>query len=236
MIKGILFDKDGTLLDFNATWLSSYFKATEYIATVVGRPEIAESLLRRGGYNIETAEWETDSLLASGSNDQIFEFWGEQIGRPLSETEISEIRKIFSHAANHYVPAIEDMRGFLESLKNKNLKLGLATMDDESHAHGMLSKLQLNECFDFVCGADSGFGVKPEPGMVDAFCQECHLAPDQIFMVGDSPKDINMGINAGVANSIGVLTGAHNRSELEKYTQTVLEDISGLEALLTMNS
>lgn len=230
MIRGILFDKDGTLLDFNKTWLAPYFQATTYIAESIGEPEIAESLLRNGGLDIETRQWKTDSLLASGSNEQIFEFWSEQINQPLSQRQLSRIREIFSLATDNYVPAIDDIQGFMFKQKSRGLKLGLATMDDERHAHDLLKKFGLTDCFDFVCGADSGFGVKPEPGMVEAFCCHCGLKAEQILMVGDSLKDINMGINAGVARAIGVLTGAHNRKELENHADVVLENIAGLEA------
>ena len=232
MIKGILFDKDGTLLDFNATWLTAYIQAANSIAKSIGQPGLAESLLRGGGYDMVTGQWGADSLLASGSNQQILDFWSGQLGQPLNGPQLSVIRDIFSHAAGNPVPAIENLRGFLLELKDRGLKSGLATMDDERNAVSMIEKLNLANCFDFVCGADSGYGTKPDPGMVEAFCRHCDLIPEQVIMVGDSPKDINMGINAGVARSVGVLTGSHNRLELGKHTDTVLENIAELEDLL----
>ena len=232
MIKGILFDKDGTLLDFNATWLAAYIQAANSIAESIGQPELAESLLRSGGYDTMTGQWGADSLLASGGNQQILDFWSGQLGQPLNSPQLSVIRDIFSRAASNPVPAIENLQEFLLELKGRGLKSGLATMDDERNAVSMVEKLNLANCFDFICGADSGYGIKPDPGMVEAFCRHCDLTPEQVVMVGDSPKDINMGINAGVARSVGVLTGAHNRHELRKHTDTVLENIAELEDLL----
>ncbi len=232
MIKGILFDKDGTLLDFNATWLDAYIQAANHVAESVGRPELTESLLRSGGYDMATGQWGADSLLASGSNQQILESWSDQIGQPLNGSRLSAIQDIFAYAAGNPVPAIQDLREYLLGLKDRGLKNGLATMDDERNAISMIEKLNLVNCFDFVCGADSGYGVKPDPGMVEAFCRHCGLSPGQVIMVGDSPKDINMGVNAGAALSVGVLTGSHNRRELGKHTGTVLENIAELGDLL----
>lgn len=232
MIKGILFDKDGTLLDFNATWLDAYIQAADHIAESVGQPELAETLLRSGGYDRVTGQWGADSLLASGSNQQILDFWAGQLGQPLNSPQLSTIRDIFSHAAGNPAPAISYLREFLLGLKDRGLKNGLATMDDERNAVSMIEKLNLVNCFDFVCGADSGYGAKPEPGMVEAFCRHCGLSPGQVIMVGDSPKDINMGIHAGAALCVGVLTGSHNRDELGKHTDTVLENIAALGNLL----
>ena len=231
-IKGILFDKDGTLLNFNGSWLAPYLQVTKFLATSLGRPELEESLLAEGGFIAETQSWVDDSLLASGSNQQILEFWSKCIGQPIADEDLLHIKQIFAHATSNYVPAIADMHGFLNSLKVRGLCLGLATMDDEKNALSMLAKLQLTDLFDFVCGADNGYGVKPEPGMVYAFCQSCGLSPEQIIMVGDSPKDLNMGKNAGVAYAVGVLTGAHDRDALAVHSDYIFDNIGGLERLL----
>ncbi len=233
-IKGILFDKDGTLLDFNGSWLQPYLQVSEFIAARLGRPELSKSLMADGGFIAETRSWVADSLLASGSNQQILEFLSERIGQPIVGENLHHIKQIFSHASSHYVPAIADMYGFLSSLQARGVQLGLATMDDEQNAYSMLAKLQLTDLFDFVCGADSGYGVKPDPGMVYAFCQSCGLLPEQVIMVGDSPKDLNMGKNAGTACSVGVLTGAHDRVVLAQHGDYVFENISGLKQLFSV--
>ena len=232
MIKGILFDKDGTLLDFNRTWLRPYQQATSYLAHSVGQPALASTLMQTGGYIEATGRWVADSLLASGSNQQILEHWAQQLGQPLDRQRRDVINKIFADAASHYDPVLDDMAGFFRQLRDRNLILGLATMDDEANARGMLQILRLSGFFDFVCGADSGYGVKPDPGMVFAFGQHCNLPPSEIIMVGDSPKDLKMGRNAQVALSLGVLTGAHGPAELAPHADRVLDNIEGLIDLL----
>ena len=236
MIKGILFDKDGTLLDFNGTWLEPYFQASRYLADCAGDPALADQLMRNGGYIEKTGGWQCDSLLASGSNEQIYDFWSAEMGGLMTSAQIARIREIFSHAASAYVPAVENTEKLLQSLKAQEIKLGLATMDDELNARGMLRQLHLTDCFDFICGADSGYGVKPEAGMINGFCEVCNLVPEEVLMVGDSPKDLNMGKNAGAALTVGVLTGAHGREELEAIGDVVIENISGLEKLIQENT
>ncbi len=233
MIKGVLFDKDGTLLDFNGTWRTPYIEVSQYLADSIGHPEISEELMRKGGYIPETREWASDSLYTSGSNHQILEFWSSEIGIPIEGPHLARIQAIFSDAAQQGIPVMGDLRGFLSGLKDRGMVLGIATMDDEDNATGMLVRLKLEGLFDFVCGADSGYGVKPEPGMVHAFCRACGLLPEEVVMVGDSPVDLNMGKNAGVAIAAGVLTGPHGRDELEKFADVVMPDISNLVQLLT---
>ena len=105
-------------------------------------------------------------------------------------------------------------------------------MDDEQSAIGTLQGLGCSDQVDFVCGADSGHGEKPDPGMVLAFCEHCGLNSENVMMVGDSPRDLQMGRNAGVGLSVGVLTGTSGREALAPYADHVLNDISDIPALL----
>jgi phosphoglycolate phosphatase len=104
MIKGILFDKDGTLLDFNGTWLGPYLEAADYIAASVDRPDLAQVMMLQGGFIPETQQWESESLLASGSNAQIMALWSAIIGEPIAGELENKVRRIFSHAGSRYVP------------------------------------------------------------------------------------------------------------------------------------
>ena len=90
--RGILFDKDGTLLDFNRSWLPVYRHAASIFAA--GDARLAERLLTRHGYLAETGRFVAGSLLAAGNNRQIAEAWaaetgseerGDALGRRLSE-------------------------------------------------------------------------------------------------------------------------------------------------------
>jgi len=233
MIKGILIDKDGTLLDFNRTWLRPYQQATRFLANSVGKPKLADVLMEKGGFVAETKTWSTDSLLTAGSNKQILQMWSEQLQLPVDGERLRVVNKIFSHAVSTYVPVLEDLPRFLGVLKDYGQYLGLATIDDESNAYSMLNQLELTEFFDFVCGADSGYGIKPDPGIVLAFCKKCGLDASNVVIVGDSPIDLAMGSNANVRLSVGVLTGAYTRSELDYYADRVFDNIEGLLTLFT---
>lgn len=232
MIRGILFDKDGTLLDLERTWIPPYRQAAEYLADLAQRPELADRLMVAGGYDPETRQWTTDSVLASGSNDDVVRTWESEIGFDMTWEKQEYIRSQFFLSSVQHVPIMDNLDILIHAIESLGVVLGVATMDDEASARAMLRTFGLHHAFEFVCGADSGYGVKPDPGMIHAFCRSCNLQRDEVMVVGDSTKDMHMARNAKVGMAVGVLSGAHDKSRLESGADVILESIEGLPKLL----
>ena len=134
--------------------------------------------------------------------------------------------------ASTRVAPLADLTGLFQGLAGRGCRLGVATMDLEASARGALSKLQVLEHLDFLCGCDSGHGEKPEPGMVLAFCQACGLSPGEVAVVGDTPHDMNMARAAGVGMAVAVTSGAAGLDLLGGLADHVITDVSELPALL----
>ena len=232
MLKAILFDKDGTLLDFNRTWLGAYWRAAEIVASCSGDRLDPAAVLAAGGYVASTDTWQPDSVLAAGSNREIIHSWNALLPSPMSERDLDRIRQAFRIGDDDLIPAVDPIRPCLESLREAGYVLGIATMDTEAGANDTARALGICDLFGFICGADSGFGEKPDPGMVNAFAEKTGCEPRHVVMVGDSPRDIEMGQNAGAGLSVGVASGAHSEAELLTYSHHVLTDISGLPRYL----
>ena len=78
--RGILFDKDGTLLDFNRTWLPIYLHAANEFAD--GDPALAAELLSCNGFDPLRNRFLGGSLLAAGNNHQVADAWAQQLQQP----------------------------------------------------------------------------------------------------------------------------------------------------------
>ena len=228
-IQGVLFDKDGTLLDYDATWLPLNKQAA--LTAAAGDAALAERLLVAGGYDPANDSHLPNSLLVSASNDEIAGSWAALLGAdPVHLTQ--RITEVFEANSAETAVAVPGMEAVLAGLKGRGLHLGVATNDSEDSAYASLKPFGVVEHLSFVAGFDSGHGAKPGPGMVEAFCRATGLPPGSVAVVGDSLHDIEMGHRAGAGLLVGVLTGTGGHDDLAAHAHHVLDSIAGLEALL----
>jgi phosphoglycolate phosphatase len=228
-IKGILFDKDGTLLDYDASWLPVNRRLADIAAE--GDAALADRLLGACGMDPVTGHVIPDSLLAAGNTRQISEGLVAAGSRLSIDDLTRQLDALFSGAVEFAVP-VTDLCAFFQRMKARGYRLGVASSDNQTSIRQTARRFGFADCLDYVAGYDSGFGVKPEPGMVLGFCEATGLLPHQVAMVGDNNHDLHMGRNAGVGLNIGVLTGTGSRDSLGKAADYCLADITQLERLL----
>ncbi|MGF1659168.1 MAG: HAD family hydrolase [Rubrimonas sp.] len=230
-IRGVLFDKDGTLFDFAATWRAAVEALLDALA-----PGDAALRLRLGGaigYDPHSGRFAAGSPCVAGSGRQVAEALAAHL--PGADPRALEAQALAAEAGlgeATLTPAAEDLGGLLGGLRRRGLRLGVATHDSESAARRHLRAAGVHAHFDFVAGYDSGHGLKPGPGMVFAFAEATGLAPAEIAMVGDSLHDLGAARAAGAALAIGVLTGPADEEELGALADIVLPSIAAIPALL----
>jgi phosphoglycolate phosphatase len=233
-VKGILFDKDGTLLDYYATWMPANREAA--LAITQGDQDLAHRLLIASGYDPAAGRVRSGSALAAGTNWEIAQCWslamsGACVQKP-PEVLITVIDEIFERNGRDGAVPVTDLVPFLANLKRMELLLGVATNDSERGAMRSLGRFGVTGMFDFLAGYDSGHGTKPGPGLVHGFCEATGLAASEVMVVGDNLHDLEMGRAAGVGLVVGVLTGTSLHEELAPHADYVLADIVGLKGLL----
>ncbi|MEW5421962.1 HAD family hydrolase [Amorphus sp. 3PC139-8] len=227
-LKGVLFDKDGTLIDYARTWVPINIRAAEHAAS--GDADLQARLLTLGGHDPETHTVAGGSLLAAAHTGEIAEAWVEAGAPHEHATLVDALDAIFTEGAKGSV-AVTDLSALFRRLMERGLAVGVATSDSAAGARATLKSVGLDGHTFFVAGYDSGHGGKPQPGMVHAFCRANDLKPSEVAVVGDNLHDIRMGRAAGCALCIGVLTGTASQEELAAEADHVIGGIDQLEAL-----
>lgn len=227
-IAGILFDKDGTLLDYAKSWVPVNYELARIAAR--GDAALADRLLFACGMDPATGHVVADSLLAAGNTVEIAQGMVEAGAAYPFEELRALFDDLFSRSAAYAVPVAE-LAPFFAGLKAEGYRLGVASSDNETSIRETAKRFGFAECLDYVAGYDSGHGTKPGPGMVLGFCAATGLAPHQVVVVGDNNHDLHMGISAGAGLTVAVLTGTGSRQSLADADHC-LNDITELPALL----
>ena len=226
MIKGILFDKDGTLFDFNATW--GGWTRQMLLGEVGDDPEKFDALAEVMGFDPVNERFLPGSVVIASTVHETAQAMLTVLTDIDKEALVARMRDaasaVIQQEATPLIPYFQD-------LKAANLRLGIATNDAEVPAVAHLERAGIREQFDFIAGYDSGHGAKPGPGQMDGFCNHTNLPPDECIMVGDSLHDLEAGRAAGMM-TIGVLTGPAPREELAPMADHVLPNIADIPGWL----
>lgn len=225
-IRGVVFDKDGTLFDFHATW--SRWCAGFVHALTLDDPHLALPLAAALGFDAAAERFRPSSPVIGGTMEVVIEA-ALRVRPDMDEATLRRL-VIDGTAAAPQVEAAP-LGAILGRLETAGLVLGVATNDSEEPARAHLARAGILARFAFVAGYDSGHGAKPGPGQLLAFCAATGLAPEACAMVGDSPHDLMAGRAAGMA-TVGVLTGPAVAGDLTPLADVVLPDISVLPAWL----
>jgi len=232
-IRGILFDKDGTLINFQRTWMPAYRAGLELLSVWADDPDLSDRCLVDTGFDFDSGTVRADSPLACNANDDIAEQWLSLSGLPGNpEARKDLVATMETWAATKPVP-IFDVAALFDDLAGRDLHLGVATMDGEWVARASLGALHADHEVSFIAGWDSGHGKKPDPGMALAFCEATGLAPGEIIVVGDSLHDLHMGRNAGAGMNVGVRSGVGGGAGLTDIADHMLDDATQIQSLLS---
>ena len=228
-IRGILFDKDGTLLDYEASWGPVNRRAAELAAQ--GDPALADRLLALAGIDLATGRAAADSVISAGTAVDIANVWVRG-GAPFERDRLARaLDDLFCAAVEDMVP-VTDLAALFARLKARGLKLAIASSDSEAAVWATARVFKIAERLDFVAGYDSGHGKKPDPRVLAAFCRATGLSPGQVAVIGDNTHDVGMGRAGGAGLTIGVLTGSGTRESLAPLSDLCLDSVLDIEAVL----
>ncbi|WMJ76566.1 MULTISPECIES: HAD family hydrolase [unclassified Sedimentibacter] len=232
MIKGILFDKDGTLIDFSL-WENAAIKTIMAIMDEYDLHDDEIFRMLKKSIGITDYGVEPFGALAYKSH--------EDLAAEL-QFVLNKYRSVDLEAFKKHVPEllrkevlsddaefkeIVDLKELYRHMNSKGIKMGIATADSMQSAEHMINKLNLDGCFDFVGAYDGIMKRKPHKDMCERFCKMYGLEPSEVAIVGDSYNDMLFAKNSG-AIGVGVLSGVSCKINLKDTANIILPSIECL--------
>ena len=242
MLKAIIFDKDGVLLDLEATWLNSAIAMTHFVASLTNGKHNASAFQQIIGIDEEHRSIDPNGLFAAGtSKGQITAFcdFEPELTRYLEDDSDTraKLRAIFleerqTTMQRHGTVANGDIITPITALKDAGYRLAVLTNDSESSARQGCEEIDILDMMEQIIGFDSGFGHKPEPDGFLEICKRFGIAPSEAVMVGDTVADKQVAIAAGAGCFIGI--SAHETVPIAlQDCPYLIPDLTSLPAIIS---
>ena len=247
MAQLVIFDKDGVILDLQATWLPVARAVAAHTATLIPNlggvmPVITtEDLLRAIGVDDQHGHIDPKGIFATGSFAQMRAKWQAMLPPQLIDLEHDwayrdAVQTIVHEQTRQTTKAKGDVVTPLHALYKDGYQLALVTNDSESSARQSLDDLGIAHLFCAIVGADSGFGSKPDPDGLLHCCDIAGVMPDASIMVGDTIADYGAAMAAGCKAFVCIADAFEFRPHDDIKPEFVIADLMGLPELLGVGS
>lgn len=182
MIKAILFDLDGTLIDTREFIFQAY-----------------EHALKKHG--LESVTREVLSPQIGGGLANIY----QEIAPTGNIQNLVDSHVSFQNENFHLVQSFPNISSVLDSMKKLGYKIGIVTSRLKNTPQALIAAGVNNE-FDVIVTADDVQKSKPDPEGIFLALEKLNIKPSEAIFVGDASVDIQMGKNAKV-KTIGATYG-----------------------------
>ena len=198
-IRGIIFDKDGTLFDIQRSW-SEW--ANVFVTKFSKKHDLEITKLADAiHFDLASSRFLRDSIFVHGSVNEVV----DKIYRLFPQIPKTAIHSgLFENSSDAKQVPLTDLHKLFSSLNT--ITFGLVTNESEDYAINHLKQHNLTQYFDMIIGYDSGYGSKPESGQLEAFLRKTNLLPQEVLMIGDSIYDL-VAANKINMPCLGVLSG-----------------------------
>ena len=208
MIKAIIFDFDGTIIDTETAWFIAFRDAYQEYGVELSLEKYSECL----GTSLHSFNPYTYLSTHHNISINLDEF------RNYVQKKHSEMMK--------KEPIRPGVLAYLQTAKAAGIKIGLATSSDRAWIDKYVDLLGIGAYFDCYCTADTVKNVKPDPELYLQALDKLNVSANEAIAIEDSPNGARAAVAAGlhtvvikntITKQLPFSTGHHTIQSLETY-------------------
>lgn len=179
LIKGVIFDFDGLIVDTETTWYEAF------------KEVFWES------HHISLDLMKYSECIGTG-NDVLYRYFREIAGDSVNCELLEE------HAAVRYESMMkapdlrEGVKEYLDEAKQHHMKIALASSSSKQWVHTYLEKLNIIEYFEVINTKDDVSNIKPDPELYNKTLMDLGLSPKETIVFEDSLNGLRAAKQAGI--------------------------------------
>lgn len=204
-MKWILFDKDGTIIYFDRSWMKIGLQLVDDFMEVY-EDEIADREVAYAYLGVVDGEIQPGTIMASGALDEMVRAFCDIAGQDVTKWAQSRSQTLVDNRVPENV-LVEGIEETLETLKRQGYKMGIVTSDSKKGVEQFLEITKFDHFFDVVISTEANAVEKPNPEVLNPLFDHYDVAPQDVVIVGDTANDMQTGVNAKLGLKIAVLTG-----------------------------
>ncbi len=206
MIRAVLWDNDGLLLDSEALFFS-----------------LTKRFFAEAGIHLDEAYWGIEYLGNAKHSVQIARELG--MAPDLAEKLLDRRNDAFVERIRHSVPLMPKVRETIEALRGQ-VRLGLVTGSPRDKVELMHGPAGLLDRFDVIVTDDDVSNPKPHPEPYLKALESLGLSPEECLAVEDSRRGLSSAYAAGIPCI--VVPNALTKVQSFELAYAVEDDVSGV--------
>ena len=233
-VDAIVFDKDGTLLDLDASWGPIATAWVHGVAT--GDQPVVEMLCDALGLDLAAGRLRPDSSFAmsplveiAADTRLLLDAEGWALDR-IDAAIASAVEAVEGLTHDTHMDTLVDVVALMQRLRTTGLRIAVFTSDEPGPTTLFLDTFALHDHVDVVITAADVGEPKPSPEGLHVIAAALGTSTDRLLMVGDSVADRDAALAAGspfvaVGHTTRAAAGAHaSVTSVDELCRTGLVD------------
>ena len=236
----VIFDKDGTLMDLYHYWSQMVGLRARFICQELGLDMTHHTNLLYGmGVDYKAGKLRPEGPVGLKKREIVLQAAVDYLASigytdtyDLCFEAFREVDSLSSENLRRFIRPIDGANDIVNTLYENGCEIAIATTDVTERAKLAMDFLGIADKIDFIAGADMVSNSKPDPEMIYVILNALNIDKSNAVIIGDAITDVQLGINADLKASIGVLTGLSSYDQLKMITPHVINGVSDMKFII----